>query len=161
MSIDALDVAFFSVFVTLVSVGVGFLSGYADRRHARRLAHDEWLSVRRGDTYVDLLDYTYRMVAHVDHYSASQGKVAPSNDEARRMSARLTAYGSREVEAAAMDVINGCLAMYGAETGPGQTDESGTTFRTMPFSREEIIERQRALEALVSAELTSLPGARR
>jgi hypothetical protein len=77
----------------------------------RQLAHDERLSIRRADLYVDLLDYVYRNVAHVDHYNASQGKVAPSEDEARRLQARL-AEGLPEVAAAAEDVIRKSLALY-------------------------------------------------
>ena len=160
MTIDALDVAFAGVFVTGIGIVLGYLAGRADRRHARQLAHDEWLRIRRGDLYVDLLDYVYRTVAHVDHYSASQGKVAPSNDEARRMQARLTAYGSPEVAAAAMEVIRGSLAIYGALTAPARPDGS-TTFTELDMSLAEVMERQQALEALVSAELASLPRARR
>jgi hypothetical protein len=158
MSIDALDVAFAGIVLTALSIVIGYVDRRADRRHARELAHDEWLSVRRGDLYVDLLDYVYRMVAHVDHYSASQGKAAPSNDEARRMQARLTAYGSPEVAAAALEVIRGSLAIYGAMIAPSRPGETVVT--TLDMSLAEVRDRQEALEALISAELASLPSAK-
>jgi hypothetical protein len=88
MSIDALDVALAGIALTALSVVIGYVDRRADRRSARQLAHDERLSIRRADLYVDLLEYVYRNVAHVDHYNVSQGKVAPSEDEARRLQAR-------------------------------------------------------------------------
>ena len=156
MSFDALDVAIAGIALTALSIVIGYVDRRADRRHARVLAHDEWLSIRRGDLYVDLLDFVYRTFAHADHYSVSQGKVAPSEDEARRIQARLTAYGSPEVAAAAMDVIHMSIALYAALAAPAESREA--IFREMNLSRAGVMERKKALEALVSAELASLPS---
>ena len=162
MSIDALDVALAGIALTALSIVIGYVDRRADRRNARQLAHDERLSIRRADLYVDLLEYAYRTVAHVDHYNVSQGKVAPSEDEARQLQARLAAEGSPEVAAAAEDVIRQSLALYVMATmerpKPDAADE-GSYHRKLDMTRAELMERVRALEARVSTELTRLPKA--
>jgi hypothetical protein len=90
----------------------------------------------------------------------SQGKIEFREDEARRLQARLIAYGSPEVRAAAMDVIRQSLALYAMATERPKPDAPDKTsfYRRLDMARAELMERVQACEARVSAELNSLPG---
>ena len=170
---DALDVAFAGVLTTFLLGVVGFVvtlvAGHADRRHARRLAHEERLFEKRSVVYEDLLANAEREKAAMERTYPffTEGGSAPalpdplSEEEWLRLRARLGAFASETVQNAADEYRKKGIAFFAQARSFRAMEAQGRDTRPDAYVESDRVRREAAelLERLATAvrdELTAL-----